>query len=269
MARLRAVVMIQPPGFGGAPVVGPALARPRRRRPGPPPRRCRYRRRGGPAWPRPVRTRSRKTRSMSTESVAARHTELLRLGLVLERPHLDRAPAGDRRLGGPGQRGVEIGRLDDPEAAELLLRLGERAVGRHDLAALRLDDGRRVRRVQPAAEDPGALRPDLLVDGIDVGVDPLDLIGRGLRLRLRPCARKACTGSSDSPLCAGTAPYRPLAPSTNDDRAIFDSSPKFVCDGPQKPVRGDTGCSYRALVHCVDTTKGGERKCSRAPEESS
>ena len=53
----------------------------------------------------------------------------LRLGLVLERPNLDGASAGDGRLARPLQRGVEIGGLDDPEAAELLLGLGERAVG--------------------------------------------------------------------------------------------------------------------------------------------
>src|SRR5919197_5054761 len=45
------------------------------------------------------------------------------LGVVLERTYLDR---GGARLAGPRgqrQRGVQVGRLEDPEAAELLLRL--------------------------------------------------------------------------------------------------------------------------------------------------
>ena len=58
------------------------------------------------------------------------------LGVVLEGTDLDRALAGDGGLGGPGQGGVEVGGLDDPEAAELLLGLGEGAVGGEDVAVL-------------------------------------------------------------------------------------------------------------------------------------
>ena len=46
---------------------------------------------------------------------------------------------------GPLQRGVEVGQLDDPEAAELLLGLGERAVGDDRLGAGVVDGGRRRR----------------------------------------------------------------------------------------------------------------------------
>ena len=76
------------------------------------------------------------------------------LGLVLEGPHLDRALAGRGGLRRPLQRGVEVGGLDDPEATELLLGLGERAVGGDDLAVLDLDHRRGVGRVRGRRRTP-------------------------------------------------------------------------------------------------------------------
>src|SRR3954468_18461011 len=108
MARFFAVVTIQPPGFGGAPSAGQrsdAIANaswtassatsmsPKRRT------------RVATAWP----DSSRKTCSIVT---AAAGTAGLLLGLVLERAHLDRCGAGDGRLAGPRERGVEVRGLD-------------------------------------------------------------------------------------------------------------------------------------------------------------
>ena len=87
--------------------------------------------------------------------VECRH-DGLRLGLVLERTNLDRTHARSRALRGPLERGVEVGCADDPEAAELFLRLGERTIGRDRLAVRDADDRGDVRRVESTAEDPGA-----------------------------------------------------------------------------------------------------------------
>ena len=103
-----------------------------RRRPGaprrPPPRRRRCRRSGGSARRRPGRTpRGRSARSRRWGPVTRLEA---RPGRAAPRP----CPAGRRALGGPRQRRVEVGGLDDPEAAEPLLGLGERAVGDDRLA---------------------------------------------------------------------------------------------------------------------------------------
>ena len=68
------------------------------------------------------------------------------------------------------ERGVEVGGLDDPEAAEVLLRLGERAVGDDGLAVLRVHDGCDLGRFEAAAEHP-------LAGGLDLGVERVDLLG--------------------------------------------------------------------------------------------
>src|SRR5271166_767333 len=73
-----------------------------------------------------------------------------------DRPDLDRACLGPRAARRPGEGPVEIGRLDQVIAAELLLDLGIGAVQHRFLAVLRPNDGRRVARLQPFAADPGA-----------------------------------------------------------------------------------------------------------------
>src|SRR5712691_12329168 len=101
---------------------------------------------------------------------------LLRVGgLVLERAHLDRPAAGLRSLGSQFECRVQVRGLDDPEAADLLLGLGERPVGGDDLAALGSDYGRVRVRVQPAREDPGA-------GGLELGVERVDRLEGGLHL---------------------------------------------------------------------------------------
>ena len=150
----------------------PATSRSRSRTPpGPSLRRCRCRRRDGPGWRRPGRIPH--GRSARGRLVARRQARpARRWRLVLERTDLDRAHAGRRALRRPRERGVEVGQLEDPEAAELFLRLsangpsvmtGSPSVGAHD--------GRGARLVQTAAEHPQAL-------GHELGVERVDLLER-------------------------------------------------------------------------------------------
>src|SRR5215472_18457857 len=149
MARLRAVVVIHAPGLGGNPVCGQrstavvkASWTASSARSISPKRRIRV------ATQRPYS--ARKTRSIS----AGDGPGSLAGGVILERADLDRGAARPGGLRGPGERRVEVGGLDHPEAAEVFLGLRERAVDREDLTALYADHGGRGRRVQPSAEDP-------------------------------------------------------------------------------------------------------------------
>ena len=144
----RAVVMTHPPGSAGA-LMGHRRRR-RRRPPGPLLRRGRCHRRPGRAPTRHGRTpRGRPVRHRRT----AVHRRASARRVVLEGPDLDRLAAGAGRLGRPCERRVEIGRLDDPEPADVFLGLRERSV-RTGSSALRPDDGGRGRRQKAAAEDP-------------------------------------------------------------------------------------------------------------------
>src|SRR5215217_1727567 len=176
MARLRAVVMIHPAGLGGAPASG---------------QRCTAV--ANASWtassatsmsPKvPTRTAtarpycSRNTRSIS--AAARPGTPSSALDLAPERPDLDREGGRPGQLAGPGEGGVQVGGLDDGEPADVLLALGEGPVGGEDLAAAGPHHRGRARRVQPAGEDPGPGRPELLVHRVQVAVDPLQLLGRG------------------------------------------------------------------------------------------
>ena len=163
IARLRAVVMIQPAGLGGQPGRRPALdrrgERVLHRLLGE--RRCRRRR--GPGRPRRARTpRGRRARSPRVASAGASGHP----AAVLERPHLDRAgrrasTAGEagRACGAQASAASRSGASMTVEAADVLLALGERAVGHEHLAVAAPHDGGGARRVQPAGEDPRARRP--------------------------------------------------------------------------------------------------------------
>src|SRR6266540_939556 len=174
IARLRAVVMIHPAGLGGSPVDGhrrtatvnaswtassaTSMSRKRLTR---------------TATARPYS--SRNTRSISEAARAGTRGSVL--GLVLERPHLDRQRDRPGGLTAPFERGVEVGRPDDHEAAAVLLALGVRAVGREHLALLEPHDGGRARGVQAPVEDPRARGLDLPDQGVDVPHHLLEIHG--------------------------------------------------------------------------------------------
>src|SRR6476646_7417945 len=176
IARLRAVVMIQPAGLGGSPLAGQrptAVA--------------------NASWtassatsmsPKtPTRTAtarpycSRKTRSISGAPIAGTRASVV--AAALERPHLDRQPDRARRLAAPVERRVEVARAYDQAASDVLLALGVGPVGGQQLAVARAHDGGRAGRVQAAVEDPGAGRFDLVDERIDVAHDLIEHLGRG------------------------------------------------------------------------------------------
>src|SRR5215211_7920144 len=178
MALLRAVVMIQPAGLWGRPADG---------------QRCTAA--ANASWtassatsmsPKtPTRTATarpyswRKTRSISAAGRAGTPASVP--GPVLERPDLDGEGGRLGQPAAPGQGGVQVGRPDDGEAADVLLALGEGAVGAEHLAVGDPHDGGRARRVQPTGEHPGPGLPELAVQGVEVGRDPLQHLGRGSR----------------------------------------------------------------------------------------
>src|SRR5438552_3629421 len=169
MARLRAVVVIQPPGLGGSPSPGHlrsatanASCTASSARSMSPKTRIRA------ATDRPDSSRKmRPTSASSTLGGASTSCTLSARGCLPEGPDLDRplhAVGGLRR---PRERRVEVLGLDDVEAAEVFLRLREGAVGGQHLAVGHAHDGGGVGFVQAAGEDPGASRLDLLLEHAD------------------------------------------------------------------------------------------------------
>src|SRR4051812_14344133 len=160
-ARLRAVVMIQATGLGGSPLDG-----------------HRSNAMTNASWTASSATSmspKRRTReamalpdsSRKTCSTCVASTATSRLLVRLERTDLDGAAAGDGRLAAPLEGGVEIRCLDHPEATDLLLRLGERTIGRRDAAAGAVDDGRRLGCLEATGEHPRAGLLQLGVDRVD------------------------------------------------------------------------------------------------------
>src|SRR5277367_1918965 len=76
-------------------------------------------------------------------------------GFVLKGPDLDALAARHGALLGPGERGVEISRRNDPEAPDVFLGLGEWSIRHQELAAVGLDHRGRAGGKKPAAEHPG------------------------------------------------------------------------------------------------------------------
>src|SRR5690606_26198118 len=114
IARLRAVVVIHPPGLGGTPSTGQRSAAMA----------------NASATASSARSMSPRMRiKVAMQRPLSRLKTAARSSLILERSDLDGRFAGGRRLGGPLQGGVEVGGLDHPEAAHLLLGLGVGAVG--------------------------------------------------------------------------------------------------------------------------------------------
>src|SRR5262245_10537311 len=80
-----------------------------------------------------------------------------------DRPHLDAATAGHRRLRSPLDGLVEIARLGQQESAQLLLRFGKWAIGGKDLAVPHADSRRRLDRLQRMGHDEVAGLPERVV----------------------------------------------------------------------------------------------------------
>ena len=159
MARRLAVVVIQPPGLGGTPSAG---------------HRSTATANASAAISSAMsRSPKRLVSAATTRAHSSRWTRVIASATerhsACEGTHLDLAPAGLRPLGGQLQRHVEVGSLDDPEAAEVLLRLQVGTVGDHRLGTLPVDDGRGRGRRQAVGEDPVALVLQSLVERAGVG----------------------------------------------------------------------------------------------------
>src|SRR6266705_1385015 len=182
MARLRAVVVIQPPGLGGRPspshlprAMTNASCTASSATSMSPKTRIRA------ATDRP--DSSRKIRpTWASPGLGAALAPGTPSGpeFVPERANLDRSPDDGTRLGRPDERCVEILSGDDVEAAEVFPRLRERPVGREHLAAGHAHDGGGAGFVQPATKDPRARRLHLRLQGHDllVGLPHLLVVHR-------------------------------------------------------------------------------------------
>jgi hypothetical protein len=125
---------------------------------------------------------------------------------------------GDLR--GPAERGVEVLGLDDVEAGEVLLRLGEVAVGGQHLAVRHADHYRSVGLVQATREAPGAARLHLPLDGSDPAAELVHLLllrAFGGHFPLSPALRTAlvemdrrCMVCSSNGSHASCRPAKPL-----------------------------------------------------------
>src|SRR3989454_8055747 len=169
MARLRAVVVIQPPGLGGSPPTGHlrratanASCTASSATSMSPKTRIRA------ATDRPDSSRKIwPTSAPSSLGAASMSCSLSGLGYVSERADLDRLRDGGGGLRRPGERGVEVLGLDDVEAAQVFLRLREGTVGGQHLAVGHAHDRCGVGLGQGAAEEPSAGRLHLLLEDAD------------------------------------------------------------------------------------------------------
>ncbi len=153
-----AVVVSQPPGLGGGPSTGhfssattSASERASSARSMSPKRRIR------PARTRPCSARTMASTAPSPAACCAGRGHAASNGRTSTL-----AGTGGRPAAGDVERGVEVRGLDDPEAAEVLLRLGERPVGDDRLRAGAVDHGAVLDRLQAAGEDPAARGLQLL-----------------------------------------------------------------------------------------------------------
>ena len=98
-------------------------------------------------------------------------------------------------LAGPGQRGIEVVRIDDAEPGNMLLRLDERPIRHDQIAIIHTEDGRRRRVMQCATEDERAARLHLRHDGNNPLHERLHLLRRPWRSGISSSTAKWTTGT--------------------------------------------------------------------------
>src|SRR4051794_6238481 len=253
IARRTAVVVSQPPGLGGTPSTG---------------QRSRAARSASPAASSATsrspkrRVSEATTRPNSSRKIRSTSPLILRQSFALERPHLDLATAGGRTLLRPLQRLVEVGGLDHPEAAEVLLRLGVRPVA-HDRGVARVVHGRGLLdRRQAPREHPGARVADLLVEAVDGLEDRLHLLqGRELRVVV-VVHRQQVLGHVV--LLGFGRPYRPPdTPSTNGSAGIRQPRRKIFPQNPHDSTDPSMRCRY-ARSGALPTSSSASRYAAAA-----
>src|SRR3989442_3905750 len=192
MAWLRAVVVIQPPGLGGRPSPGHlrrattnASCTASSATSMSPNARMRA------ATDRPYSSRKIRLTTASSTGNAALMLRGLSGPNIHKRPDFDRPldHFGDLRC--QSQRGVEVLGLDDVEAAEVFLRLGERTVGGEQLTVGNPHDGGGIGSVKPAGENPATRSLHLRLEDSDL---PERLLHRIVGHRLAELALDAVDG---------------------------------------------------------------------------
>src|SRR3954454_17479105 len=140
MARLRAVGVSKPQGMGGTPCTGHCSAAMAK----------------ASATASSGRSMSPRTRiRVAVQRPTSRRKISASGSGTLSGPDFDRSLTCDGGLAGPVEGGVEVGGLDHPEAAHLLLGLGVGAVGHGDVAgATGSDDSCGGSRAETGAEHP-------------------------------------------------------------------------------------------------------------------
>src|SRR5207247_5591718 len=192
MARLRAVVVMQPPGFGGRPSPGRLCSAP-----------------ATASWTASSaasmspKARMRDATDLPYSSRKIRLTTVSSTGSAalpfawLSAPNIHKGPYFDRpldRLGDfrrPGKRGVEIVGLDDVEATEVLLRFHKRTVGGEHLTVGHPHDGRSIGFVKASRQDQAVRRLHLGLEDADLPEGLFHLI---VGHRLAELARDAVNG---------------------------------------------------------------------------
>src|SRR5262245_5670870 len=169
IALLRAAVVIQAPGLSGIPRSGQTCiaamnaswtaSSARSKSP-------RTRIREAVARPDSCRKRRSTSSGDAASALGGRFLDEVP-GLVEDhhRPDLDRADLGARDPRRPVDRLVEVRAVEDVEAPELLLRLGEGAIGDGALAVTNANGRRRLGRVEPLAGKQRSLLLHLLGQG--------------------------------------------------------------------------------------------------------
>src|SRR5436190_9357588 len=178
MARLRAVVVIQPPGLGGRPshsharrATANASWTASSARSMSPKARIRA------AIDRPDSSRKiRPAAAASNREMALMSSSLSGLGYMSEGADLDRLRDRGAGLRRPREGGVEVVGLDDVEAAQMFLRFGEGAVGGQYVAVGDAHDRRGFGFVQGTAKEPGALRSQFLLEDANAPHELLHLL---------------------------------------------------------------------------------------------
>src|SRR5919108_3348074 len=133
-----------------------------------------------PPASRPRRDRSRRTGRRASPGRGPTHRGRPRRAARLslhDRTHLDGAAhAGRRNTCGNGRRLVEVVRLEQVDAPEVLLGIDERAVAQERLVVLHADGRRRLRALKlHAVENAGCL-----VDRLVLADDRLELLFRNV-----------------------------------------------------------------------------------------
>jgi hypothetical protein len=96
----------------------------------------------------------------------------------LERADLDPERRRRRELAPPGERGVQIGNRNDGESPDVLLGLGERAVGHGHRGIPPSQHGGRLGRVKAAREHPCSGRAEFLIGVSHIRHDLVQVAGR-------------------------------------------------------------------------------------------